>query len=77
MIFVFANGLSIGLDPRLTTEAITGQVVASNHDALWYKAQRAPLACLHAHSRRSPRINLMSRLPGWWYGKLVAVVRRF
>ena len=29
MIFVFGNGLSIGFDRRLTTEAITDRVVAS------------------------------------------------
>ena len=33
MIFVFGNGLSIGFDSRLSTESITGRVVASLGDS--------------------------------------------
>lgn len=33
MIFVFGNGLSVGFDFRLTTESITGRVVASLGDS--------------------------------------------
>lgn len=33
MIVVFGNGLSLGFDSRLTTESITGRVVASLGDS--------------------------------------------